>query len=239
MKLVVSIVLFCFLSCSKQQVNETNSAWLNSFSDEQALSLLYTSNAYQIQPTGKFIVGAGTIAKQNRERFNAPKQLETVCTVPVSGSNYVYEIKSFIDKENSNYQVLVIKDSSEKRLLEFIVPSEQFEDAREEIDKRREQWMEKSNAHRVDELVNGLYTENTLYFNYKPMIVGRDNLIKTYSYMNREQYSLQLNPICVEQVNNEIVLEIGQCSGSYDGQYILVWKKENDGEWRILLDANK
>ena len=193
MKLVVSIMLFCFLSCSKQQVNETNSAWLNSFSDEQALSLLYTSNAYQIQPTGKFIVGAGTIAKQNRERFNAPKQLETVCTVPVSGSNYVYEIKSFIDKENSNYQVLVIKDSSEKRLLEFIVPSEQFEDAREVIDTRREQWMEKSNAHRVDELVNGLYTKNTLYFNYKPMIVGRDNLIKTYSYMNREQYFLQLN----------------------------------------------
>jgi len=56
--------------------------------------------------------------------------------------------------------------------------------------------------------------------------------------MSRESYSLRLTPIKTGQVKNNIVLEIGQCSGSYNGKYIIVWKKNALGKWEVFLDSN-
>jgi hypothetical protein len=56
--------------------------------------------------------------------------------------------------------------------------------------------------------------------------------------MEREQYHLTLTPIFIEPVSATMVYEIGQCSGSYGGKYILIWQREQDGKWRILLDSN-
>ncbi len=107
-----------------------------------------------------------------------------------------------------------------------------------EISTRRTRWMELCNAHQVEELVSDLYSENTLYFNHRPLVQGREALIGEYGYMNYENYSLRLNPLIVEVVNDSTVFEVGQCQGSYGGKYILIWKKEEDGEWRIFIDSN-
>jgi ketosteroid isomerase-like protein len=56
--------------------------------------------------------------------------------------------------------------------------------------------------------------------------------------MSNESYQLTLNPITIETVNPETVFEIGQCEGSYNGKYILIWKKQTDGQWRIWVDSN-
>ena len=69
------------------------------------------------------------------------------------------------------------------------------------------------------------------------MVVGRENLIPLYSYMNNPNYELTLHPISVEAVSETLVLEIGQCKGSYGGKYILIWQKTTEG-WQVLFDAN-
>ena len=56
--------------------------------------------------------------------------------------------------------------------------------------------------------------------------------------MNNPKYSLNLTPIVLELVNERIAIEIGQCSGSYNGKYVLVWEKTKDGQWKVLFDAN-
>ena len=83
-----------------------------------------------------------------------------------------------------------------------------------------------------------MYSENTLYYNHKPLVVGRELLIEEYSYMNRENYQLTLNPIVVDQVNDKLVFEIGQCKGSYGGKYIIIWRKEESGKWEVFIDSN-
>jgi hypothetical protein len=77
-----------------------------------------------------------------------------------------------------------------------------------------------------------------MYYNHKPIVQGTENLIQEYGYMNRESYSLQLDPKKSVIVNANFVFEIGQCSGSYGGKYVLIWKKEADGNWRIYIDSN-
>ena len=98
--------------------------------------------------------------------------------------------------------------------------------------------MELCNAHDVEGLVNELYSVNTLYYNHKPLVKGREDVIKEYGYMRNEKYSLKLTPLFIEAVNESTVYEIGQCNGSYGGKYILIWKKEADGKWRIFIDSN-
>ena len=83
-----------------------------------------------------------------------------------------------------------------------------------------------------------MYTENTIYYNHKPVIVGHEDLAVEYQYMNNKKYELFLEPIIVEVVQDDLVYEIGQCSGTYGGKYILIWQKGNDDVWRVLVDSN-
>ena len=231
------LFILTLFSCSEQtEINDWSSAFNNVKED---LSAYYTEQSYLVDPSGQIIQGKEAITTQHLQHFIAPEELTVQCSVPVIGSNNLYEVGSFSDQGKTDFQFFIIRDSSDHRLLEMIVPDSDYKDAGKEITARRNEWMKLCNAHQVEALVNDLYTENALYYNFKPMITGRSQLAATYSYMNRPQYSLELNPICVEQVSDNLVFEIGQCSGSYGGQYVLVWLKEKDGQWRILLDANK
>jgi hypothetical protein len=55
--------------------------------------------------------------------------------------------------------------------------------------------------------------------------------------MNNPTYQLTLTPIAVEAAGKDIAFEIGQCSGSYGGKYILVWQKIGNN-WKVLFDSN-
>lgn len=103
---------------------------------------------------------------------------------------------------------------------------------------RRTEWMNFCNAHRVDSLVTKIYSPSPFYYNHRPLITDPDTLIKEYSYMNNPDYQLRLHPIILEPVNDHIVYEIGQCTGSYGGKYILIWEKDSMCVWKILLDSN-
>lgn len=112
------------------------------------------------------------------------------------------------------------------------------DEVNEQLKERRKQWMAYCNAHDVPGLVYDLYSHNTMYFNHRPLVKGREALVREYAYMNNEQYSLTLLPRHMTFVNDNTVFEIGQCEGSYNGKYILIWKKEEDGVWRIFIDSN-
>ena len=98
--------------------------------------------------------------------------------------------------------------------------------------------MQYCNAHQVDKLVNELYTKDALYYNHRPMINGRERLIQEYSYMGNPAYKLALKPITVRPFSKDLVVEIGQCEGSYPGKYILIWQRSDQGVWQIALDSN-
>lgn len=240
MKIIVCFVVMALLSCTRQSVGEGESSlWIKAFDNKVELSSFYTDNAYRITPTGEYIQHGDSIVNKNSRQFSSPENLEITCSVSVAYDKYFYEIGHFSDNGNSDHHFLIIRDSSHKRLLELFVPKQKFTPDLEQIAKQRLRWMQLCNNHQVEDLVDELYVQQPLYYNFKPLIEGSENIINTYSYMNNEWYNLQLHPICINQLSNEIAFEIGQCSGSYVGKYILVWKKGSDGRWRILLDVNK
>lgn len=139
------------------------------------------------------------------------------------------------------YQSLVIFQEQEGeivRVFEYDQVVDEMPDVETEIAQRRDEWMTLCNSHDVAALVQEMYSENTLYYNHKPLIIGRENLVAEYSYMARPSYSLELRPLYFAPVNSKFVFEIGQCSGGYGGKYILIWRKDEDGKWRVYIDAN-
>ncbi|MEL6276528.1 MAG: hypothetical protein AAFU03_15630, partial [Bacteroidota bacterium] len=102
----------------------------------------------------------------------------------------------------------------------------------------RNAWIDLCNQHDAQQLVDSLYAKNAIYYNHRPVVIGRETIGQTYQYMNDERYQLTLTPIQVEAVNDSLVYEIGQCSGSYGGKYVIIWQLGRDGVWRVILDSN-
>ena len=106
------------------------------------------------------------------------------------------------------------------------------------IASQRMQWMELCNSHQASELVQQLYTADTYYYNRGRLLKGIEAVSTEYGYMNSPGYSLKLTPKKLVFVSSTIAYEIGMCSGSYSLPYMLVWEKQADSRWKVLLDSN-
>ncbi|MBT8272432.1 MAG: DUF4440 domain-containing protein [Bacteroidia bacterium] len=155
--------------------------------------------------------------------------------------NLDYEIGSFQTENGSGFAYLAIiekKNGLEKRNFEVLYKVSSTNEIPKEITQAREKWIELCNLHNATNLVQELYTDDAIYFNRGRLLIGHDQLSQEYAYMNSPSYKLHLEPKHVEMVTDDIAFEIGQCSGSYPLPYMLVWKKQADGSWKIYLDSN-
>ena len=225
-----------------------NSLWKNARNARDSSLMNYYS------PGAVKIISKDLILNGPEEIFDHYEKLEDVVQISSAYSidankdrGITYHLNHYGTIDSKYYVQLVIyqKHGDHKlRAFEFetevikSIGNESTGTIAEQITKRREKWMGYCNAHQVKELVNDLYSEHTMYYNHRPVVQGRAALIREYGYMNREQYKLSLEPRFMIYANATTVFEIGQCKGSYNGKYILIWKKEADGQWRIFIDSN-
>ena len=186
----------------------------------------------------------GLIRETTEVKAYASKLKEAAYT-----KTYTIEVNSSLEyeivelKTNSNiYSVMFVKSTvaNNQLKIEFIniYKKSKTDDNSSQIDKFRKEWMSFCNSHQADKLVKQLYTPDAYYYNRGRLIQGTKSLTAEYSYMNMPSYSLTLTPKHMVAVNSDIVYEIGQCSGSYPLPYMLVWEKQEDGKWQILMDSN-
>ncbi|MEP3210826.1 MAG: hypothetical protein ABJN95_16610 [Maribacter sp.] len=220
--------------------------WVDAINDKntKALEKNYAAHAIAVITADSVCNGSAQIAKYYTMRKNKITALETLFKVEANEERGIhYELLRYETDSLQEYVQLVIwKKEANKAIREF-----EFAEASNaaavnvdttEIAHSRKLWMQLCNAHDAEKLVIALYSPNTIYFNHKPLVRGMEDLIKEYAYMNNENYSLQLHPLTLRVVNANFAFEIGQCSGSYNGKYILVWKKDANGNWKIFIDSN-
>ena len=225
-------------------VSDNLSAWVKGVnSDRRGLEKLYHPGAFMVISADEIFEGPSKIAAYYHRVFqvSAAETLFSIEARPEKGISY--EVIRFRTKDMKEYKQLVIWDMENEEKLRTFEFAEEVNGHLPPADSlrivgRRDLWMELCNAHNAAELVNQLYSANTLYYNHKPLVKGRQALIPQYDYMNNKEYALSLEPLTFEAVNADTVIEIGQCKGSYGGKYILIWKKDPDGEWRIFIDSN-
>ncbi|MEM9720011.1 MAG: hypothetical protein AAGA10_12210 [Bacteroidota bacterium] len=223
----------------------TYEEWMQAFNQEGDRGKFYFSEGITVSPNGNANVGVKNIQEHHEYLKEQMGLLDTIDalyhTLADRDGQFTYEMGRAVAKDKRRYKFLWVsrKSQAKKRIeLEFIAPaSEDIPDV-SEIDKARAQWMELCNAHNAYELVKACYTPNALYYNHKPLVIGTDAIAHVYAYMNKDSYSLTLTPLHVEPVSKTLVYEIGQCSGSYGGKYVIIWQKTEKGTWKVLLDSN-
>lgn len=226
---------------SKYQVeNQKLVSYLNLKSD--SLINLYEKSSVKILSNGEAINGNDQITSYLFSDSIKLVSIESDTVITANERRAIdYEISESTYSNGDRYKNLVIwqtESNLRKRVLEFASKIDAEAYSLAEIDDRRNLWMTLCNQHDANALIQELYSENTLYFNHKPLVIGRELLVGEYQYMNNTEYQLSLQPAFVERVNMDFVFEIGQCSGSYNGKYILIWKRDEDGVWEIFIDSN-
>ncbi|MBC2838326.1 DUF4440 domain-containing protein [Robiginitalea sp. SC105] len=202
---------------------------------------MYTTGAVTVLQGGEVLQGSKAIGAWWKERELALDSMFSIGTEQAHVPGYEYEVSQLVSRDGTTRKLMVIwnlEGEHPRRELEVVAEVRPLKHFREQLEARRAAWMDHCNAHRVEQLVNDLYAPNALYYNHRPLVRGREEIINTYRYMKNTGYRLKLEPLLVEPVNEHLVFEIGQCSGSYPGKYILVWTREEDGKWYILLDSN-
>jgi ketosteroid isomerase-like protein len=258
--LLLTFLLF-FTSCNqafKKEENKTSNVqksfnkasdtlsahhkWMQAINDKniELLSRLYTENAMVLSENGVDLASKKEILELVPNSNFIVKAVSVIKRIHASDT-YDYEIGSFINKDDGLAKHLIIwntSDGNTKRELEFITETTGAKVDLDVIKKQRTEWIRLCNAHDANTLIETLYTENRMYYNKGRLLTGRVDLVTEYEYMNNPQYNLTLNPILIEPVSETIVYEMGQCKGSYDGKYLLVWQKNSNGVWKVLFDSN-
>lgn len=229
--------------CLLQDVEglSANRQWACYISTHQmdSLATLYTNNAVKVRSTGEVFEITDAIEHYYSKKEVSITSIQTLYKTQAN-TVYDYEIGTFTLENGDPYKHVVIwnKAKSQKREFEFISKAENNIPIDPQIEARRNQWIALCNAHDATALVSELYATNTVYFNHKPVVVGVDAVVKEYSYMNNPQYSLSLTPLYLEMVTPTLAFEIGQCSGSYNGKYVIIWQQDSYGIWKVLVDSN-
>lgn len=235
LKTVALPILILLLTACKQQPGANKQSPTNT-----ALKYNYTENAVKIIAADHILNGAAEItAYDNNQEDPITSATSLFKTEANKNRGIAYELIQFKTEDQKAYVQLVIWENG-LRALEYT--AEHTNDAAKvdttQIAKKRDLWIQLCNAHNAENLVTQLYTSDALYFNHRPLITGTADLVKEYGYMNDPNYTLTLTPAIIKVANGNIAFEIGQCKGTYNGNYVLVWQKQAKGEWKIFLDSN-
>ena len=227
----------------QEGVKQANEKWLNySQKNSDSIQFLYTEKSVKVLSNGQVLEGKKAIAEHQVTDSLQFRSIRTKALITANEKqNLHYEVGEITDTDGTGYKYLTIwkiSDLNYQKEFEIILEAVNPQEDVSTINDRRQLWIELCNKHNATALIDELYTANTLYYNHKPLVVGRTSLYTEYNYMNNEKYQLTLSPILVEGVNQDFIFEIGQCSGSYQGKYILIWRKDEDGVWRIHIDSN-
>jgi ketosteroid isomerase-like protein len=233
-----------------QQVKSNNisnefSNWVAAVNNKSIVSIkdFYRAESIKIISSDSKLIGSIEIAEYYALQSGEIKSISSLYNVKASKEkNIDYELIKYQTQNGKSYaQLLIWRLENGYKFREFEFESEISEETynnEKSISERRNLWVKLCNTHNPKNLVNTLYSSNCIYFNHKPLIKGQKNLIDEYSYMKNSSYKLALDPLKMIFVNDNLVYEIGQCEGTYKGKYILVWKKEIDGVWRVFIDSN-
>lgn len=157
------------------------------------------------------------------------------------GKNNYFEMGYYVF-EKGRYGFLIGWKKVEETWLREIEVLFKAEDAPEidiaEIDAARNKWMKLSNAHDPAALIKQVYTSDAVYVNQGKVDQGTEAITKRYAYMSNPNWKIQLNHKKSRQIQGNIFFEIGEYVSNGKGHYVIIWEKQENGEWQACLDFN-
>jgi len=242
--LLISLFLgFGFTQLHAQQdFQSLHQVWIKDFNDGkyspqfwEKASLFLEGKVFQGKEDsyGKLLV--------YRSKIKNIQSYEQLALVPHRQNNY-FDMGIY-KAQNGNFASIVgWKRISGKwmREIQILYPLETGAEAplTEMINSYAEAWMKYSNAHDHAQLIEVVYSPEAVYVNGGRVDVGRKEIIDRYAYMSNPNWYIQLFPVKQLEVQDDILFEIGRYESTGTGHYVIVWEKQESGQWQACLDFN-
>lgn len=237
----------CFMSVSAknldEELNTQNRKWIEALNNHGSFHGLYTPNLLFFPGKEVFQTGQDSAAAyyKNLNKANITFT-EANVTYRVRQNNTIYELGLLGTTTEERYVYLTVWQHFEdewirelQAITELTVENQEYT----AIDRAREMWVNLSNAHSTQDLVNKMYTTDCIYYNQGKVYRGLSEVTRVYEYMNYPTYSIQLTKLAGLMVQPDLAYEIGHYeSNGFAGSYIIIWSKQPDGEWKVMLDTN-
>lgn len=157
------------------------------------------------------------------------------------GKNNYFEIGYYV-YEKARYGFVIGWKKVDETWLREIDILFKTEDAPEievsQINDARNLWMKLSNAHDPKALIQQVYTPDAVYVNQGKVYTGTEEITQRYSYMSNPNWKIQLNAKKTQEIQGNLFFEIGQYISNGTGHYVIIWERQENGEWQACLDFN-
>jgi ketosteroid isomerase-like protein len=226
------------------EIDKRNQAWIQAFhSRDGSLEGFYTDNALLFPAKDRYLQGAASVQdfyKNYGDSFRIKEFRVDYRVQLTENRGMVYETGSFVTDTEEMYQYLTVwtqDDNIWLHELDVISVRDISLTADPLIDTARNQWIELANANSAKKLAKELYNLDFVYYNRGRLYEGYENLADIYSYMDNENYKINLTKdICV-MVQPDLAYEIGTWTSAGSGSYLIVWRY-TENKWGIHLDTN-
>jgi ketosteroid isomerase-like protein len=224
-------------------LDQENQAWLNHYNQAQDVSAFYLDRALLFAEKSAPIQGNTLIAGYFTQMQKSVSKFKSIHPYKrfTETENLIYESGYLTTDNQETFSYLTVwnnKNGAWKRELEAIARKTANDNSSELVNAAREKWMQLCNAHAPAQLIEQVYASDAYYYNRGRLLKGWEQITGEYKYMNDPAYQLTLTPKAIQLVQPDMVYEIGKCSGSYGGHYVIRWQKQEAGDWRVTLDTN-
>lgn len=239
----MKLLFFYFITISSFAQPILHDRWKSLFNTSvDSIHQAYTPNAVLITPYGKVYRTSEDRAAFYSKLKSEVGEIKSVTTLHQAEvtPDLRFEIGYFVTSNTRKFKYLII---GKKVNNEFVREIEILSESNSElpdplgINEARNLWMKLCNSHQADELVSNVYAVQAIYYTNNRVLIGTVDITREYRYMNNPAYQLRLTPNIVEAAGKNLAFEIGQCSGSYQGKYALVWTKIGN-DWKVIFDSN-
>ncbi len=227
-------------------LDEAETQWLESFNEGNGdVSGFYLKKAVFFPSEGSLIRGRQAIAAYYRKQRIRHCRFRSITAEARhrAALNLVYEIGYLVAENGTKFKYIVawreIGDTWARELEAIAKTSEYVVEDASGIERSRQRWIELCRQHDPNVLVKQLYEKNAYYYNRERVLQGTIAIASEYGYMADPGYMLNLAPLSLTFVTSNLAFEIGKCTGTWGGYYLLCWQRGRDGIWRILLDSNE
>jgi len=164
----------------------------------------------------------------------------TIIHKTVSPSGHIMMISTINGNSDSYALLTAIRKEKGQLLKEFeylIKISTGLTTPSEDITAMRDLWQKHSNDNRPDLVVKEVYASDAYYLNRGNLLNDPNSIIKEYGYMLQPSWTIELVEAGSLRVSEDCSIEVGTYAEGR-GQYLLIWRKTTDGNWKISLDFN-
>ena len=125
------------------------------------------------------------------------------------------------------------------REVDIILPIAKTAPVSGQIDALRSAWVKFANGDNPDKLVNNLFTYDAMYLNNSELSRGQEDIMKRLAFMKDPAFHINLSNKETFAAGENTVADIGNwITNEFVGYYLILWKFENEDDWKIYLYFN-